>query len=108
MASASIPKNSGICDSTGLAIAPDGNLWIAEGGPAHVSVFTYTTTAFTYTDQLGVTWNSGDDNDHCHPGERCVRQRRLRTLRASRPDYRQQRRAVRGRLWGRVYKEARG
>jgi hypothetical protein len=60
--------DSGICDPFGLAVGPDGNLWIAEG-TNRVSVFTYTTDAFTYTGQLGITWESGDDNDHFNQPE---------------------------------------
>jgi hypothetical protein len=55
--------SSGICGAWGLGVGPNGNVWVAEIAD-RVSVFTYTATSFTYLDQLGVTWEDGDDNDH--------------------------------------------
>ena len=46
--------SSGINAPEGLAVASDGNVWIAEG-VHRVSVFTYTTAVFTYIRQLGDT-----------------------------------------------------
>jgi DNA-binding beta-propeller fold protein YncE len=60
---------TGTCAATGLAVAPDGNVWIAEEWPNRVSVFTYTTTAFTYIEHLGITWESGSDNDRFNSPE---------------------------------------
>ncbi|MBI1878317.1 MAG: hypothetical protein HYR94_08850 [Chloroflexi bacterium] len=63
------PDTGGICRPTGLAVALDGRVWITEEWPERVSIFTYTVSTFSYTDQLGVTWASGSDNAHFHTPE---------------------------------------
>ena len=52
----------GICEPNGLAVGTDGQLLIAEGSPSRIAVFTYTTAAFTFTWQIGETWNWGSSN----------------------------------------------
>jgi hypothetical protein len=53
--------DTGLCDPRGLAVDSGGNIWVAEGRPKRVSIFTPTGT---YTGQLGVTWEPGSDNEH--------------------------------------------